>query len=112
MATTKKSGKKGGGAAKKGGSKKGASKKGGSRSVGSVLSNIGNIASAVGSAAGAIGGIAGGRKGELRVGASRNAPIGEIVTELRKKFREAGCPSCRSGIDRIVLEDIVAGRGR
>src|SRR5829696_3004808 len=111
MATTKKSSKKGGGAAKRGASKKGASKKGSSRGFGSVVSNIGSIAGAVGSAAGAIGGIAGGRKGELRVGAGRNAPINEIVTELRKKFREAGCPGCRSGIDRIVLEDIVAGGG-
>jgi hypothetical protein len=116
MATTKRSSKKGGGAAKKGASKKGASKKGaskkgGSLSFGSVLSNIGSIATTVGGAAGAIGGIAGGRKAELRVGASPNAGLNEIVTELRRKFREAGCPGCRSGIERIVLEDIQAGGG-
>lgn len=117
MASTKKSGKKGGakkggGAAKRGSTKGGGAKKGGTRGVGSVLSTIGNIAGTVAGSAGAIGGLAGGRKGELRVGASRNAPIADIVTELRKKFREAGCPGCRSGIDRIILEDIVAGGGR
>jgi hypothetical protein len=113
MATTKKSGKKGGGAAKTGASKKGGSKKSSKKggSLGSVLSNIGNIASTVGTAAGAIGGLAGGRRGELRVGAPRDAGIGEIVSALKRKFREAGCPGCRSGIDRIVLEDIVAGGG-
>jgi hypothetical protein len=120
MAATKRSGKKGGGAAKKGGAKKGAAKKGGAkrggtRGFGSVLSNIGSIAGTVGSIAGAAGGIAGvggGRKAELRVAAPRDAGIGQIVSELRKKFREAGCPNCRSGIDRIILEDIVAGGGR
>lgn len=116
MAATKRSGKKAGGAAKKGGAKKGAAKKGGAtgggtRGFGSVLTDIGNIAGKVGSIAGGVGGITGGRKGELRVGASRNSGIGEIVTELRKKFREAGCPGCRSGIDRIILEDIVTGGG-
>lgn len=112
MAATKSSGKKGG-AAKSGGARKGAAKKGGgkgggggvTRGIGSVLSNIGSIAGTVGSIAG------GGRRGELRVGASRNAGINEIVTALRRRFKEAGCPGCRSGIDRIILEDIVAGGG-
>jgi hypothetical protein len=107
MATTKKSGKKGGGAAKKGSSKK-SSKKGGSLS--SVLSNIGSIAGTVGSIAGTVGGAAG-RKGELRVSAPRDAGINDIVTALKKKFREAGCPGCRSGIDRINFDDILAGGG-
>ena len=114
MAATKRSSKKGGaakrggaakkGGAKRGGSKKGGAKKAGSRGFGSVLSNIGNIATTVG-------GIAGGGRRELRVGASRNAGINEIVTELRKKFREAGCPGCRSGFERITFEDIAAGGG-
>lgn len=111
MAATKSSGKKGGarkagGAAKKGGAKKGGgAAKGGTRGIGSVLSGIGSIAGRVGS-------IAGGRRGELRVGTSRNAGIGEIVTSLRKRFKEAGCPGCRSGVDRIILEDIAGGGGR
>src|ERR1044071_660602 len=100
MATTKKSGKKGGASAKKGSKK--SSKKGGSLS--SVLSNIGTIAGTVGTVAGTIGG----RKGELRVAAPSGGNINDLVTALKKKFREAGCPMCRSGIDRIVLEDIVA----
>jgi hypothetical protein len=117
MAATKRSSKKGGaakkggGAAKKGGAKRGAAKKGGTRGLGSVLSGIGSIAGTVGSIAGGVGSIAGGRKGELRVGASRDAGFNEIVTALRKQFKEAGCPGCRSGIDRIVLEDILAGGG-
>jgi hypothetical protein len=121
MAATKRSGKKGGaakagGAAKKGGAKRGSSKKGGAkkgstRGLGSVLSGIGSIAGTVGSIAGTVGGITGGRRAELRVGASRNSGINDIVTALKKKFREAGCPGCRSGIDRIIFEDILTGGG-
>lgn len=113
MAAAKRSSKKGGakkagGAARKGaakgGGKKGGATRGAASSIGSVLSGIGTLAGAVGS-------VAGGRR-DLRVGASRNAGINEIVTALRKKFKEAGCPGCRSGIDRIILEDVVAGGGR
>ena len=110
MATKRPAGRKAG-ATKKGVGKKagasrkaGASKKAGARGLGSVLSDIGHIA-------GTIGGIA--RRRELRVGVPRGGGINDIVTELRKKFREAGCPMCRSGIDRLVLEDIVTrGGGR
>lgn len=116
MAATKRSGKKGGaakgggaakkGGAKRGGAKKGGARKGGARGFGSVLTDIGSIATTVG-------GLASVRRGELRVAAPSDAGFNEIVTALRKKFREAGCPGCRSGIDRIVLEDILAGgRGR
>lgn len=106
-ASKKGSAKKAGGAAKKGGARKGGAKKGATRGaargISSVLSGIGSIAGAVGS-------VTGGRR-DLRVGASRNAGLNEIVTGLRKKFRELGCPGCRSGIDRIILEDIVSGGG-
>jgi len=114
MAATKRSSKKGG--AKKGGAKRGAAKKGGAKSsgtrgLGSVLSNISSIAGTVGSAAGAIGGIAS-RKGELRVATARDAGFNEIVAELRKRFKDAGHPGCRSGFDRFVFEDIAAGGRR
>jgi hypothetical protein len=111
MAATKRPSKKGGaakrgakrGGGKKGGAKKGGAKKGGSR-LGSVLSNIGSIASTVGS-------ITGGRR-EMRVGVSSRASVNDIAGAVKKKFAELGCPGCRSGIERIVLEDIRAGGGR
>jgi hypothetical protein len=116
MATKKGGAKKGGakkGGAKKGGAKKGGAKKGGRKagSLGSVLSGIGSIANTVGGIAGTVGTVTG-RNKELRVGVPRGGGINDISAAVKAKFREAGCPMCRSGIDRIVLEDIVAGGGR
>jgi hypothetical protein len=112
MVTSKKGGAKKGGA-RKGGAKKGGARKGGRKggSIGSVLSGIGSIANTVGGIAGTVGGIAG-RNKELRVGVPRGGGINDIATAVRAKFREAGCPMCRSGIDRIVLEDIGQRGGR
>jgi hypothetical protein len=36
-----------------------------------------------------------------------NARFGTIATQLEKAFKRAGCPACRSGIDRLVLQDRV-----
>ena len=43
----------------------------------------------------------------LTVRASRNAKIVKIVLELERAFKQAGCPTCRSGKERIVFEDVV-----
>ncbi len=114
MATSKKSGKKGGASAKKGrakgGAKKGGSKKGGSRGLGSVLSSIGSIASTVGTVAGAAGTTVGARK-ELRVAVRRDASFNEIVNALKRKFTDLGHPGCKSGYERFILEDIAAVGG-
>ena len=107
--SSKKSGgsKKGGAGGRAGGSKKGGSKKGGTRGFGSVLSSVGNIATTVGGLAGSITGT----RRELSASVGSSAGINDIVRELKKKFTEAGCPGCRSGIDRIIFKDIVAGGG-
>lgn len=46
----------------------------------------------------------------LTVKASRNAKIVKIVVELERAFKQAGCPTCRSGKERIVFEDLVTGQ--
>lgn len=49
----------------------------------------------------------GGKNLTLRT--SRNAKLGKIVVELGRAFKQAGCPACRSGKERILFEDVVAG---
>ncbi|OLE53587.1 MAG: hypothetical protein AUG51_12015 [Acidobacteria bacterium 13_1_20CM_3_53_8] len=111
MAATKRGSKKGAakkGASKKGGAKKGAAKKGGQTR--GFLSDLGSIASTVGGIAGSVGAIAGSRK-ELRVAVPRNAGINDIVAATKLAFRNAGCPGCKSGFEKITLQDISAGGG-
>lgn len=45
----------------------------------------------------------------LTVRTSRQARLPKIAIELGKAFKRAGCPACRSGIDRIVFQDQVLG---
>lgn len=44
----------------------------------------------------------------LTVRASPNAKFLKIVVELERAFKQAGCPTCRSGKERIVFGDVVA----
>ena len=46
----------------------------------------------------------------LTVRTTPNAKIGKIVVELERAFKLSGCPTCRSGKERIVFEDVVAGK--
>jgi hypothetical protein len=43
----------------------------------------------------------------LTVTAGPNARFVTIAVQLEKAFKRAGCPGCRSGIDRIVFQDQV-----
>ncbi|HEY6188622.1 MAG TPA: hypothetical protein VIW80_13275 [Pyrinomonadaceae bacterium] len=43
----------------------------------------------------------------LTVTAGAKARLGTIAAQLEKEFKRAGCPACRSGIDRIVFQDKV-----
>lgn len=45
----------------------------------------------------------------LSVKASPKAKFLRIVVELERAFKQAGCPTCRSGKERIVFQDVVAG---
>jgi hypothetical protein len=105
---TKKASTKGG--AKKGGSKKGGSKKGGAKKGGKRGLDFGAIASGVGNIAAGIGAITGTGRKDLRVAAPKDASLKTINDLIARKLGELGCRACRSGIDRIVFEDIIAGR--
>ncbi|HEX8476308.1 MAG TPA: hypothetical protein VF666_20070 [Pyrinomonadaceae bacterium] len=118
MPATKRTSKKGGGggskkggtrggADKRGGSKKGGSKKGGTRSLESVISTVGTIAGTVGTIAGGLAGVSTGRVKDLTVEVGRTSNFDAIVRDLKKKFTLAGCPTCRSGFDRITFKDRV-----
>jgi hypothetical protein len=48
----------------------------------------------------------------LAVSAPGQARFPRLVRELERAFKEAGCPGCRSGIDRIVFQDRVLGNVR
>lgn len=50
----------------------------------------------------------GGRNLTLRT--SPDAKLAKIVVELGRAFKQAGCPGCRSGKERIVFEDLVTGK--
>ena len=41
----------------------------------------------------------------LTVKTTRQARLPKIAAELERAFKQAGCPACRSGIDRIVFQD-------
>ena len=45
----------------------------------------------------------------LTVAAGPKARFLSITVQLEKAFKRAGCPGCRSGIDRIVFQDPVLG---
>ena len=48
----------------------------------------------------------------LTVRSSPRAKFLSIVVQLERAFKQAGCPACRSGKERIVFEDVVAGNIR
>lgn len=88
-------------AAKKSTAKKSATKKGGGAKRGA-----GSSTASIGTAAGGLG-----RKKDLRVLAGRNAGIKDIQKALERALGLIGCRGCRSGIDRIVFDDIVLPGG-
>ena len=41
----------------------------------------------------------------LSVPTSRNAKLATLVTDIRRALGKTACGGCRSGIDRIILQD-------
>ena len=46
----------------------------------------------------------------LTVKASPKSRFVTIAVELERAFKRAGCPGCRSGIDKIVFQDQVINK--
>ena len=46
----------------------------------------------------------------LTVTVPGNANILKLGLGIEKGFKQAGCPTCRSGVDRIVFTDAVVSR--
>lgn len=47
---------------------------------------------------------------EIRIGSKPTAPFDSLIKDLRVALGKLGCEGCRSGLDRIILEDMVRRR--
>lgn len=47
---------------------------------------------------------------EIRLASKPNASFDSLVKDLRTALGKLGCEGCRSGLDRIILEDLIRRR--